>query len=216
MLSLLFTLFSARLSKGIDHYAVFLLIGLVQYNHFSSSTNRSMHVLLSMRSLTADAIFPKEVLVIGSAIADIVELVAAMAVCLGIAMISGVDLSWAALAMPFVFVLQLTLVLWVSLFLACFFVFVRDLTYIYQAFIRLLLFATPIFYNPSFLDSKAAQYILWLNPLAHVINFSRALVLSGELFPLQQVLLFIVANVLLLYLSLKVFRKCEPLFAEYL
>jgi ABC-2 type transport system permease protein len=46
MLGLMFTLFSARLGKGIDHYAIYLLIGLVQYNHFSSSTNRSLHVLL--------------------------------------------------------------------------------------------------------------------------------------------------------------------------
>jgi len=216
MLSLLFTLFSSRLSKGIDHYAIFLLIGLVQYNHFSSSTNRSMHVLLSMRSLTADAIFPKEVLVIGSAIADIVELVAAMAVCIAITRISGVDLSWPVLVLPFVFLLQLTLVLWVSLLLSCLFVFVRDLTYIYQAFVRLLLFATPIFYSPSFLERGAAQYIVWLNPLTHVVSFSRSLILSGEFFPVRQLIIFLVVNLLLLYGSLKLFRKCEPLFAEYL
>jgi ABC-type polysaccharide/polyol phosphate export permease len=216
MLSLLFTLFSTRLSKGIDHYAIFLLIGLVQYNHFSSSTNRSMHVLLAMKSLTADAIFPKELLVIGSAIADVVELFAAMVVCVVIARISGVDLSWPILALPSVFLLQLTLVLWVSLCLSCLYVFVRDLTYIYQAFIRLLLFATPIFYSPSFLERGAAQYIVWLNPLTHVINFSRSLILSGEFFPLRQLVFFLVVNLLLLYASLRLFRKCEPLFAEYL
>lgn len=183
MLSLLFTLFSARLSKGIDHYAIFLLVGLIQYNHFSSSTNRSMHVLVAMRSLTADAIFPKELLVIGSAIADIVELFAAMIVCVGIARMSGVDLSWPVLALPSVFLLQLTLVLWVSLCLSCLYVFVRDLTYIYQAFVRLLLFATPIFYSPSFLEGGVAQYIVWLNPLTHVVSFSRSLILKGEFFP---------------------------------
>ena len=30
MLGLLFTLFSGRIGKGIDHYAIYLLIGLVQ------------------------------------------------------------------------------------------------------------------------------------------------------------------------------------------
>lgn len=216
MLGLLFTLFSARLSTGIDHYAIFLLIGLVQYNHFSSSTNRSMHVLVAMRSLTADAIFPKELLVIGSVVADIVELFAAMTVCVAIARMSGVDLSWPVLALPSVFLLQLTLVLWVSLCLSCLYIFVRDLTYIYQAFVRLLLFATPIFYSPSFLESTAAQYIVWLNPLAHVVSFSRSLILSGEFFPAQQLGFFLIVNLLLLYGSLRLFRKCEPLFAEYL
>ena len=216
MLGLLFTLFSGRFGEGIDHYAIYLLIGLVQYSHFSASTNRSMHVLVAMRSLTADAIFPKELLVIGSVLADIVELVAAMAVCILIAKLSGVDLSWAVALLPVTFLLQLTLVLWVSLFLACLYVFVRDLTYVYQAFVRLLLFATPIFYSTSFLENRAAQTIVWLNPLAHLVSFSRSLILSGELFPLQQLILFLVVNLLLLYGSLKLFRKYEPAFAEYL
>jgi lipopolysaccharide transport system permease protein len=216
MLGLLFSLFSARLGKGIDHYAIYLLIGLVQYNHFSSSTNRSMHVLLAMKSLTADAIFPKELLVIGSAIADFVELIAAMLVCLVIAKLSGVELSLPVLALPLVFLFQLTLVLWVSLCLSCLYVFVRDLTYIYQAFMRLLLFATPIFYAPSFLEKGPAQYVLWLNPLSHLLDFSRSLILKGEGVPLTQMILFFAVNLALLYGSIRLFRKYEPAFAEYL
>jgi lipopolysaccharide transport system permease protein len=216
MLGLMFMLFSARLGKGIDHYAIYLLIGLVQYNHFSSSTNRSMHVLLSMKSLTADAIFPKELLVIGSAIADFVELIAAMLVCLVIAKLSGVELSLPVLALPLVFLFQLTLVLWVSLCLSCLYVFVRDLTYIYQAFIRLLLFATPIFYAPSFLQKGPAQYVLWLNPLSHLLDFSRSLILKGEGVPLTPMIFFFAVNLALLYGSIRLFRKYEPAFAEYL
>jgi lipopolysaccharide transport system permease protein len=175
-----------------------------------------MHVLVSMKSLTADAIFPKELLVISSVIADVVELVAAMVVCVTIAKISGVHLSWPILLLPFTFLLQLMLVLWVSLCLSCLYVFVRDVTYVYQAFVRLLLFATPIFYAPSFLESGAAQFIVWLNPLAHLVSFSRSLILSGELFPVRQLILFLVANLFLLYGSLRLFRRYEPAFAEYL
>lgn len=216
MLGLMFTLFSARLGKGIDHYAIYLLIGLVQYNHFSSSTNRSMHVLHAMQSLTADAIFPKELLVIGSAIADFVELIAAMLVCLMIAKLSGVELSLSVFALPLVFLFQLTLVLWVSLCLSCLYVFVRDLTYIYQAFMRLLLFATPIFYAPSFLEKGPAQYVLWLNPLSHLMDFSRSLILKGEGVPLTQMIVFFAVNLVLLYGSIRLFRRYEPVFAEYL
>lgn len=215
MLGLMFVLFSTRLGKGIDHYAIYLLIGLVQFSHFTSSTNRSMHVLIAMRSLTADAIFPKELLVIGSVIADVIELLAAMIICIVFAKLSGVDLSWPVFALPFVFLLQLILVLWVSLFLSCLYVFVRDMTYVYQAFTRLLLFATPIFYAPSFLEHGIAQYIVWLNPLAHLVAFSRSLILDGQLFSLHQSVLFLAINSVLLYGSIRMFRKYEPIFAEY-
>jgi hypothetical protein len=36
------------------------------------------------------------------------------------------------------------------------------------------------------------------------------------LFPVQHVIFFLIANLLLLYGSLKLFRKYEPVFAEYL
>jgi ABC-type polysaccharide/polyol phosphate export permease len=215
MLSLLFVLFNARLGNKIDHYAVYLLIGLVQYTHFSNSTNRSMQVLLSMRDLTSDAIFPKELLVIGSVIADVVELVASMAVCLAIAALAGVHLSWSILVLPFVFLLQLTVVLWVSLCLSCVYVFVRDLAHVYQAFMRLLLFATPIFYHASFLGDGPAQYVVWLNPLAHLVDYSRSLILGGGHFSVHQILIFFAANLLLLYWSVRLFRRYEPVFAEY-
>jgi lipopolysaccharide transport system permease protein len=216
MLVLLFVLFSGRLGKGIDHYAVYLLIGLVQFTHFSTTTNRAMHVLVSMKHLTSDTIFPKELLVIGSVLADVVELMVAMAICVIIAEITGVDLSWPVFMLPIIFLLQLTLVLWVSLCLSCLYVFVRDLTYVYQAFVRVLLFATPIFYAPSFVEHGAAQYILWLNPLAHLVSFSRSLIIGGELFPLHQLLVFFVVNAVLLYGSVQLFRRYEPVFAEYL
>jgi lipopolysaccharide transport system permease protein len=215
MLGLLFILFSGRLGKGIDHYAIYLLIGLVQFTHFSTSTNRAMHVLVSMKHLTSDTIFPKELLVIGSVLADVVELVAAMAVCVIIAVITGVDMSWPIVMLPMVFLLQVTLVLWVSLCLAFLYVFVRDLTYVYQAFVRVLLFATPIFYAPSFLEHGAAQYIVWLNPLAHLVGFSRSLIIGGEIFPLHQLMVLFVINLGLLYGSIRLFRWYEPVFAEY-
>jgi homopolymeric O-antigen transport system permease protein len=216
MLGLMFALFNKRIGNGIDHYAIYLLIGLVQYNHFTSSTNRSMNVLLAMKSLTSDAIFPKELLVIGSGIADFLELIVAMAVCLVMAMLSGVHLSWAVLVLPLVFLFQLTLVLWVSLCLSCLYVFVRDMTYIYQAFVRLLLFATPIFYAPSFLQQGPGQWILWLNPLSHLITFSRLLILNGNMIPVTQMMVFVAINLGLLYGSVRLFRRFEPVFAEYL
>ena len=86
----------------------------------------------------------------------------------------------------------------------------------YQAFVRLLLFATPIFSVHLVFGKRVTQTIVWLNPLAHMVSFSRSLILSGEFFPLRQVLIFLVVNLVLLYGSLKLFRRYEPAFAEYL
>ena len=216
MLVILFAMFKYRTGQSIEHYGIYLLIGLVQYTHFSNSTSRSMTILYSMKQLTADAIFPKEVLVLSAVMADAVELLFSMMICVIIAALSGTTLSWAILLLPFVWLLQFILVSSISLLLSCLYVFVRDLGHIYQAFLRLLIFITPIFYDPSFLGKGLGEYILFLNPLTHLINFSRRLIIDGSPLPLQSSMFLLFATGMLLFCSFKLFKNYEPKFSEHL
>jgi ABC-type polysaccharide/polyol phosphate export permease len=216
MLIILFILFSTRLGKGIDHYPIYLLIGIIQYTHFSNCTSRSLTVLHSMQKLTSDTIFPKEVLVIGSVMSNTIEFILSMVACLLIAAFSGINLSWAVVMLPLVVVLQLILATWVSLILSCLYVFVRDVNHIYQVFLRLLIFITPIFYDISFLGQEASKYIILLNPLAHLINFSRTIIIDGKMFSIELSMVILLLNATFLYFSLKIFKRYEPIFAENL
>ncbi len=216
MVIILFTLFNIRLGKGIEHYAIYLLIGVIQYTHFSNSTSRSILVLYSMKKLTSDTIFPKEILVIGSIISETIEFILSMIICIVIATLSGVNLSWTIIMLPFILALQLILVSWVSLLLSCLYIFVRDINHIYQLFLRLLIFITPIFYSASFMGKGTSKYIVLLNPLAHLINFSRSIIIDGKPFSIELSILFLLINTIFLYCSFKIFKKYEPIFAERL
>jgi lipopolysaccharide transport system permease protein len=215
MLTVLFAFFSASAGKGIEHYGIYLLIGIVHYTHFSNGTNSSMHVLVSGRALTADTVFPKELLVIGSVIASSVEFVLSMLVVGLIALLSGVDLKASAAMLPAVLVLQIMLVLWVSILLSCVYVYVRDISHIYQVLLRTLLFITPVFYDLRFVGSGLARYIVLVNPLTHLIQFSRDLVLTGRPFSGAAFVLLFLGNVVMLGVAIAAFRKLEPTFAEY-
>jgi ABC-2 type transport system permease protein len=216
LLGVLFTMFRLRAGETIENYALYLLIGLVQYTHFSNSTSRSMMVLHSMKNLTADAIFPKEVLVLSSVMADAVELLLSMTICVLIAAVTGVALSWAILLLPFVWLLQLLLVSSVSLLLACLYVFIRDIAHIYEAFLRLLIFITPIFFDISFLGDGPARYVLLLNPLGYLISFSRSVIIQGTPFSLVAAMTLLAVTSLFFLFSLKIFKTYEPTFAERL
>lgn len=216
MLIILFSLFSTRLGKGIDHYPIYLLIGVIQYTHFSNCTSRSLTVLHSMQKLTSDTIFPKEVLVIGSVLSNTIEFILSMVACILIAAFSGINISWAFALLPLVVLMQLIVVTWVSLILSCLYVFVRDINNIYQVFLRLLIFITPIFYDISFLGHGASKYIVLLNPLAHLINFSRSIIIDGKVFSIEPLMIFLIVNAALLYFSFKIFKMYEPIFAENL
>jgi ABC-2 type transport system permease protein len=120
----------------------------------------------------------------------------------------------AVFALPLVVVLQIMLVLWVSLLLSSFFVFVRDLVHIYNVFLRLLFFITPIFFGLSFVGQGLGRYVLLANPLSHTIIFARDLLTKGRLFDLQEFGVLFAINAVLLYISYKIFKRLEPMFAE--
>jgi ABC-type polysaccharide/polyol phosphate export permease len=167
-----------------------------------------------MKELTCNTIFPKELLVIGSILSTTIEFILSMFICIVIAYFAGVDLSWTVVMLPFVLLLQVMLVSWISLLLSCFHVYVRDIEHIYQVFLRLLFFITPIFYDLSFLGKGTAKFIVLLNPLTHLIDFSRSVVIDGKLFSVESFLLLFLANAFLIYFSFRIFRQFEPTFAE--
>jgi lipopolysaccharide transport system permease protein len=214
MLLVLFAIFDRQIGNTIPHYAVYLLIGIIQYTHFSISTSVSMRVLHSMRNLTRDAIFPKELLVLGSILATSIEFVISMCICVLFVAATSIEIGWHVLLLPAIVLLQLIFVTWVSLSVACLFVFVKDVDHIYQLFLRMIFFMTPIFYDVSILGEGKAKYLALLNPLTHLITFTRKILIQNTAFSAGLFFAFFALHLALLFLTLKFFRKYEPAFAE--
>jgi len=214
MLGVLFAFFNLHMGEGIAHYPLYLLIGLVHYTHFATGTAAGMVSLSAMRGLTCDTVFPKEVLVIASVAVTSIEFIISLALCVLVACFTSAKLSWASALLPLVLLLQAMTVLWVSFLLCCFYVFAKDINHIYQVFLRLLMFITPIFYGVNFLGDGIAKYLISLNPLMYLMNFSRAVIIDGKPFPLTSFFIFGILNAILIFVGLRIFRKCEGVFAE--
>jgi ABC-type polysaccharide/polyol phosphate export permease len=215
MVAVLFAYFRMNAGLNVKHYAIFLLLGMVHYTHFSNSTGSAMNALILSAHLTRHAILPKEVLVIGSVLATSVEFLISMLVCVVLAPFVGIPASWAMLGLPLIVILQLLFVMWVSFLLASGRVFVKDLSHVYQVLLRLLFFATPIFYETKFLGSRLAQQLVRLNPLAALIGLSRNSVIDGHMFAANVFLALVSIHALALWGAFRWFKRCEPSFAEY-
>lgn len=214
MVGVLFAFFYARLGERVEHYGLYLLLGVVQYTYFANATNGSMRVLRGMRELTKEAVFPKELLVLSSTIVHTVDFLIATGVCVIAAYAFGAAPGWAVLFLPCVLILQFLLVAWVSLLLSCAIVFVRDIEHIYQVVLRVLLFVTPIFYTSSFLGDGLAAKLIALNPLGQFIALSRGILMEG-LAPAPGWLFgLLVLNGGLVAISFRVFKALEPRLAE--
>jgi lipopolysaccharide transport system permease protein len=174
-----------------------------------------MRILFSMKALTKETVFPKELLVLSSTISHTLDLAVASGFCMVAAYVGGVRLTWAALYLPWVLLLEFLLVLWVSMFLACLFLVARDIEHIYQVFLRALLFLTPVFYTGSFLGDGLARDLVTLNPLAQVIGLARTVLLDGAPPSPGRLGVLLLVNGLLVAIAFRLFRAFEPRFAEY-
>lgn len=216
VLGLLFVVFNIKFAERIEHFPIYLLIGIVHITHFSMCTSSSMSILVRMKNLTVNTTFPKETLVMASVIANTFEFILSLMVCIMIAFFSGVALNISIVLSLMVILMQTMFVLWVSLLLSCLYVFIADINHIYQVFLRMLFFITPVFYDLSFLDNGIAKNIALANPLTHLMSLSRNLILSGQFASFEFVGWFLLVNSALVVIALRVFRRFEPNFAERL
>lgn len=214
MVGILFIFFATRFGQGVENYRIFLLVGMVQYTHFANTTSNAMRSLVTMRQLTGGALFPKELLVVSSALAGTVEFLIAMAASVVLAYASGIAPSGTHLWLLLVVLIQIMLVAWVSLLLACFFALARDLQHLYQVFLRALLFITPIFYSASALGDGPAQLLVQVNPLAQLLEVSRTILIGGEVPEPYAIGINLLANLVLFLASWRLFKAFEPRLVE--
>jgi ABC-type polysaccharide/polyol phosphate export permease len=80
--------------------------------------------------------------------------------------------------------------------------------------LRILFFATPIFYQVDLVGEGLARTLVDLNPLYFVMKITRDGVLNGQSPPLLTLLGFIGINIVCLAAALFLFKRLEPEFAE--
>lgn len=215
LLWIIFIMFSRRFAGQTEHYALYVLIGLVHYTHFANSTTAALPVFSNMRQLATETIFPKSLLVISVLLSRTLEFVIAIFITIGIGLVTGIHVTWSLLGLPFVLLLQTLFVLWVSLLLSILYVFARDIHHIYQVILRLFFFMCPIFFTVDFVDSMpAARLILLINPLTHLMAYSRGMILDGQLPPAGLFIVWLAVHVALVMTLLRIFDRLEPLLVE--
>ena len=90
----------------------------------------------------------------------------------------------------------------------------RDLRFIIPFLMQLMMFASPLFYQPALL-SRPVQLLVAINPVTGIINTFRWSILGLPL-DIPSFLISVVTTVVLLVFGLFFFRKTERFFADIL
>jgi lipopolysaccharide transport system permease protein len=129
--------------------------------------------------------------------------------------LGGTLQSNAVLMLPLVIGLQFILTLSLAYFLATFQVIFRDTQYLLGVSLQLLFFLTPIFYDVKAIPERY-QTLYQMNPMVHLIEAYRSILIRGDLPGARSLLLLGVLAITLLAGGYFMFRRASYQFVEEL
>ena len=215
--------FILKISSNIEHYPVYLLLGIVLWNFFLEATNTGLQSIVSRGDLIRKINFPKYIIVISGTISALINLGISMVVVLLFILFAGVKLHPIALLFPFIVIEIYVLALALAFFLSALYVRYRDITYIWELGLQAAFYATPILYPLSLVKGKSLLLakLLLLNPMAQIVQDARYILVTPEtdtLLKLTNNLLVVAIPILIVLVSVigaaLYFRKNSPYFAE--
>lgn len=175
--------FRQALAASAPNYIAYVAIGVVLWNFISASITQGTLAFVRHAGLIRDInnpilIYPFRILA-----NNLIKLAVQASVILMVWPTTSVTLTASSLLAIPGFALVLLTALWVIPLLALIGVRFRDTSHGFQAVMRFLFFATPVFWLPSGLGPR--EYIATFNPLAHYLNVVREPLLGGTADPLS-------------------------------
>jgi len=162
-------LFSVYMRIEVDHYAAFLLCGMLPWTWFAGSLNEGSRAILDNRALVKKVALPSEIFPLASIGSGLVHLLLSMPVLLILLLVLGIRLGWPVVLLPGVLLVQFLFTFGATLITSAVAVRFRDLLQIVPNLVMVWFFLTPVLY-PASMVPPAFRPLLVLNPMASLIG----------------------------------------------
>lgn len=212
-----------KLGKGVEHYPVYLLTGVVMWSFFTEATTQGLSSIVKRGSLIRKINFPKYIIVISGTISALINLAINMGVIFIFVIFNGVELTpQALLVIPLVVELYI-FALALAFLLAALNTKYRDVGYLWEIILQAGFYAVPIIYPIQRVLGSGFDHLvgyILVNPVAQVVQDARYVFITHDsitiqqLFPDWRAFLPFIIIVIFAVLGALYFRKNSKYFAE--
>lgn len=206
----------AKIPSDKIPYPIFVFIGLMFWNFFSSAINSSANSLVANENIIKKVYFPRIMAPIASTFAHIVDLVPTILIFIVLLLIYKVTITWFFILMlPILLIESLLLAIGAGAFLAPINAKYRDIRYALPFLIQLGFFATPVIY-PSSLFGGTFRLFRVINPVAEAIEVSRSSLFAVRSMDWLIFVLSLIFTVVIFLIGVYFFRSQEDKFIDIL
>ena len=171
-----------RMDRGVPHFAVTLLLGIVLWSFFTEATSNGLGSIVNRGDLIRKLNFPKYIIVISGTISSLINLGINLLVVMLFALMNGVEFTWYIfLIIPLVAELYI-FAMGIALLLSALNVKFRDTGYIWEIILQAAFYATPIIYPLQMVleRSRVVAEFLFINPVTQIIQDARYVMISQD------------------------------------
>lgn len=208
-------LFRKVVRLDIPHYSSYVFSAVLAWNWFQTSLYMGAGAIVDNRDLIRRPGFPATVLPAVTISTNLIHYLLALPVLLVFMWLDKVPLNATLLALPPLILVQFILTLGLVYIIATSQVTFRDTQHLLGVALMLLFYLTPIFYQASSVPDRY-RLIYQVNPMVHLIDAYRALLIRGELPSPGPMLALCVLSAGLLYVGYTLFTRASYRFVEEL
>ncbi len=174
-LGIYFLVFSVVLKNGYPNYVIFLFSGLIVWNMFQNSVFSATGVIVDRAGLVKKVSFPREILPLASVGSAVIYFLIQLVVLIIFLLIFHHAPEWNMLEiLPITFASLYLFAASVSIVMAAFTVYMRDMKHLMEVLLQLWFWTSPVVYSYS--NSLAVQlgthHLKWfyfMNPMALIV-----------------------------------------------
>lgn len=208
---LLLGIFTDRLGQSIPHYPIYLLLGLLLFNFAQRITSEATIIIKANGGLIKALDFPREALIASTLIMTLFAHIFELLVLMIFLAFFGVPI-YMMIFYPIILLFLSMFTFGFSLILASLNTHFFDLENVWSFVVRLVWFATPIFYAIE--GQTKLFYLNMLNPMYFFIEIARDIVIYTKMPELWMIIVAICYSLVFLSLGLIIFKLLKKKFAE--
>ena len=199
--------------NSIEHYSIYLFISLMPWNCFQNSIFNGTSCVSNNASILKKVYFPREILPLATVISNIINYIFSAVIIFIALLVSGVGISWSALFLPVIIIIQAIFTLGLILILSAINVYLRDVQYMMNPIMMIWMYASPILYNIAMVPEKYHN-IYMMNPMTRIIVAYQDILYNKTLPDFKSLGITVIVSLAFLVFGYLVFSKLQRRFAE--
>lgn len=197
-------------------FGLWLFAGLLPWIAFSTGLVQSSGSVVGQPNLVKKVVFPLSLLPLVPILSAFIESSFGLIMLIFFVALSSGTLHTTLALLPLVWIPQLLLTAGFGYLAAGLTVFLRDIPQTLNVILNIWFYITPIVYPITSIPEGWRNWVLWLNPLAAIVEIYREFVLTGKVQHWGELGIAFTISGIIFIVGVLVYRKLRPAFADVL